>query len=359
MKKALAVIVLCASLCSAAACAKESSDPKNFLSETIAESYELFSFKPERGATYKAYSADGTELSVLNGSFALGASGEYYYTKTIGGKTSYHKVIAKDTVAPEIRLSYTKKYVAPQTLAALPKAEIIESDGTNDGSVAVTFKNEEIAVLNDSFTPEKEGEYTVTFSATDKSGNAAVKTAQIICLQNTNKLNVIYEFSTAWGLENQTVQRKGIRAELSNELAPNGEKTCKFNITNADYYGWTAARKHELYLMRPLKSNWQNEFSSVYFWADNRTDEVYDVRFNGITVEIPPKSGWVKIEFKNFTLLGGTGSYYETVIDPNDYEGSYLCFQSRSDEFRYGEIFVSDIYGAPKSASAQAREENR
>ena len=205
-----------------------------------------------------------------------------------------------------------------------------------------------MTVTNGTVTIETLGEYIVEVTSTDQSSNSTTETATIVCTDNEYELNTIYEFSSVWGLENQTAHRIGIRMETADVLAPNGETACKFNMTTPSYYNSTDGRKHETYLINPLHVNWAEKYSKVYFWVNNQTQYTHYVRFNGTQITVAPNSGWVKIELIDLTFLGGDGASYETTIDQEDCIGSYLCLQRASSEFLFGTFYVSNIYGEPK-----------
>lgn len=326
--------------------------------EKTAETYSVYSVAVESGAEYKAFDPNGNEIGVLNGAFAIREAGTYSLQKIVGNTVTVYKIVAKDTLAPEVRLSYTKKYVRANETVELPTVEVIESDGTKTADVVV-YDNEgnEVAITDGSVTLETLGEYTVTVTSTDASENTTTETATIVCTDNENELNTIYEFSTVWGLENQTAHRMGIRMEMTDVLAPNGETACKFNMTTPGYYSATDARKHETYLINPMQVNWADKYSKVYFWVDNQTQFTHYVRFNGTEISVAPNSGWVKIELTNLESLGGDGASYESTIDPEDCVGSYLCLQRASSEFLFGTFYVSNIYGEPKPVETVGGEE--
>ena len=203
MKKVLSLILGLGMLFSITACGNdENGKAKTFVSTDTAETYSVYSFEPESGATYKAYAPDGSEIAMLNGSFSVRGEGEYYYSKTLKGKTTYYKVIADDTTAPELRLSYTKRYAKLNEAIKLPAVEVIESDGTKEANVSVSFGGEAVTVTDGAITPAALGEYTVTVNSEDKSGNASSTTAIIVCTENEYELNTIYELSSVWGMEN-------------------------------------------------------------------------------------------------------------------------------------------------------------
>ena len=349
MKKLLSLTLGLGMLFSVVACSgDQTSEPVDGGSKTV-ETYSVYSMQVEAGATYKAFSPDGSELEVLNGAFAIRGAGKYTYQKTLNGVVTVYTLNAKDTTAPEVRLSYTKKYAKANEAIALPEIEVVDADGTNVADVVVyDEEGNEVTVTDGTITPETLGEYTVAVTSVDKSENETTQTATIVCTDNEYELNTIYEFSTAWGLENQTAQRQGIRAELTDELAPNGEVACKFNMTTPDYFSSNNNRKHEMYLINPMQVNWSEQYSKVYFWVNNQTQYAHYVRFFNLQIYVAPNSGWVKIEFSEFDLLGGDGASYETTIDPEDCVGTYLCLQRTVQEFTFGTFYVSNIYGEPK-----------
>ena len=106
-KTAISLFFAAGMLLCSASCGGKNDGRIRFVSTDTAETYSVYSIEPEKGATYKAYAPDGSEIDMLNGSFALYGKGEYYYEKTQNGKISRYRVIAEDRTAPEIHLSYT------------------------------------------------------------------------------------------------------------------------------------------------------------------------------------------------------------------------------------------------------------
>ena len=85
MKKLLSLTLGLGMLFSVVACSgDQTSEPIDGGSKTV-ETYSVYSMQVETGATYKAFSPDGSELEVLNGAFAIRGAGKYTYQKTLNG----------------------------------------------------------------------------------------------------------------------------------------------------------------------------------------------------------------------------------------------------------------------------------
>ena len=128
--------------------------------------------------------ANGEVVLLQNGLLIPEAQGEYtviYTTKDsweLVGMYTYTIVVGLDTIAPEISVPLEDQEVEFGSTVTLPAAVV--TDNVEDGivtEITVKFSSKEVELVDGSFVAEREGVYTVIYSATDKAGN---KTEKII-----------------------------------------------------------------------------------------------------------------------------------------------------------------------------------
>ena len=364
MKKRCMVFLMALMAASLAGCSEndgaKNNVEKNYADEAEAEAYSVYAIPVETGANYQAYDFEGGSLELLDGRFAVREAGTYSYSKQLAGKLTWHKVNVRDTIAPEIELSYQKRYVAPGSVTALPDIQVTDSDGTTDYTLIVTREGQEISVAEGSFTPTVEGEYLITVQAADASGNRAEKTAVVACTSDRNRLNCIYEMDTVYGLEEQTTTRIGVRLKLADEKTPEQTGAGKVKVVAARTFS-DGRQEHMLFFQKPFCTEWKEELSGIYFWVRNVSDVAYDFDFmgegiqftleNGATTTMLTKEmGWQKVEIRQLDrFLLEDGRSFAGMIDMEDCVGMYLGIRPATQYYKYGEILISSIYGIPKT----------
>lgn len=128
---------------------------------------------------------NGKVYALTNGSFTPDKAGVYTVTCTakdgdLIGSAIYKLTVIADTEQPIIRVDFADQTVDLGATVTVPNASATDnaySDVTV--TVKVTYGTEEVALQNGTFVAEKEGVYTVTYTATDGAGNVATKTVQI------------------------------------------------------------------------------------------------------------------------------------------------------------------------------------
>ena len=97
---------------------------------------------------------------------------------------TYTITVIEDTEAPVISVDFTQTTAKPGDVITLPSATA--TDNADEGvtvNVRVQFGNEEISVSNGQFTAEREGTYTIIYSAADDSGQTSEQRFTITLLE--------------------------------------------------------------------------------------------------------------------------------------------------------------------------------
>ncbi len=131
--------------------------------------------------------AGGKAVNVVDNGFTPTQSGTYtvaYYTKDeYGSETveTFDIEIKADGEKPVIIVDFDIETGTVGAEISLPSATATDNaDGSVSVSVSVTFGDKEITVENGKFTPSEAGIYTVTYTATDASGNTAIVSREIL-----------------------------------------------------------------------------------------------------------------------------------------------------------------------------------
>lgn len=131
--------------------------------------------------------AGGKAVNVVDNGFTPTQSGTYtvaYYTKDeYGSETveTFDIEIKADGEKPVITVDFDIETGTVGAEISLPSATATDNaDGSVSVSVSVTFGDKEITVENGKFTPSEAGIYTVTYTATDASGNTAIVSREIL-----------------------------------------------------------------------------------------------------------------------------------------------------------------------------------
>ena len=331
-----------------------------YASEEYAETYSIYAIPVEQGAGYAVYDPLGNPLELWDGRFAVREPGVYTYSKVVDGEVSWHKVTARDTVAPVLALSYSLKYVRVGSMAELPVVRVAESDGTKDYELSVNYEGKEIPVTGEGFLADEEGEYVVCIISTDKSGNQAKRRAVVAATQDSRWLNCLYEMDTVYGLEEQTTAQIGVRLQMTKEEAPDGRAAARLKLTAAKAPSAAQSMvEHMLFFQNPFRYEWKERFSGICFWVKNVSDVPYSLDFLGqepvfrandgtSTTQLTRQMGWQKVEIRDLDrYLPEDGHSYTGMIDMEDCVGMYLGIRQIGSDFQYGELLISSLYGVP------------
>lgn len=131
--------------------------------------------------------AGGKAVNVVDNGFTPTQSGTYtvaYYTKDeYGSETveTFDIEIKADGEKPVISVDFDIETGTVGAEISLPSATATDNaDGSVSVSVSVTFGDTEVTVEDGKFTPSEAGIYTVTYTATDASGNTAIVSREIL-----------------------------------------------------------------------------------------------------------------------------------------------------------------------------------
>ena len=156
--------------------------------------------------------AGGKAVNVVDNGFTPTQSGTYtvaYYTKDeYGSETveTFDIEIKADGEKPVITVDFDIETGTVGAEISLPSATATDNaDGSVSVSVSVTFGDKEITVENGKFTPSEAGIYTVTYTATDASGNTAIVSREIL-------VSAASGGKKGYGCKNATVGDFGIGA---------------------------------------------------------------------------------------------------------------------------------------------------
>lgn len=121
---------------------------------------------------------DGKQVALTDNGFTPDKVGTYtvaYYAKDEYGQQALETFdieIKGDTEKPVIEVDFTLENVSVGQEITLPAATATDNaDGNISVTVSVTFGDTEVTVDGGKFTPTEAGIYTVTYTATDASGN--------------------------------------------------------------------------------------------------------------------------------------------------------------------------------------------
>lgn len=156
----------------------------------VTESYVGFAVKAD-GATAK--DADGNSVPVTvtvtdengvryelkDGAFTPDKAGVYTVSCTakdgdLIGYASYSVTVLQDTEKPQISVDFKDCTVKKGTVISLSSATVTDNAYAElTAKVSVTFGTESVEVSGNSFTADRAGVYTVTWTATDGAGNTS------------------------------------------------------------------------------------------------------------------------------------------------------------------------------------------
>ena len=128
---------------------------------------------------------NGNIYELSNGAFTPDKAGEYTVTCTakdgdLIGFASYKLTAVADTEKPVITAGIADQTVEQGTTVTVPNASATDNAYSDVAvTVKVTYGTEEVALQDGAFVAEKEGVYTITYTATDGAGNVATKSVQI------------------------------------------------------------------------------------------------------------------------------------------------------------------------------------
>ena len=129
---------------------------------------------------------NGQVISLQDGLFIPETEGEYTVIYTakdsyeLVGMHSYTIVVVLDTQAPEISVALEDHDVELGATVVVPEANV--SDNVADGVttvIEVKFSSDVVELVDGAFVADREGVYTVTYTATDKAGNKTEKVVYI------------------------------------------------------------------------------------------------------------------------------------------------------------------------------------
>ncbi len=246
MKRRIALIALCValalSLCMAFACTAGkvnfTVDGKEISASETLELGDLYVI-PEVSAErkgekleveVKAFDSAGETVKLVNGKFKVTDLGGYRIEFSAGGETFTLTLTVKDTKAPVFSVKGTEgSVILFGTEVEIPECTASDESGS-DLEVIVGVKDadgEIVAVKDGKFTASKLGRYTVTYSATDASGNEGKKDFTLLC-KNAVMLNAFEneeDLGTVVGLNykkevvsENTMNGNGIKITMPDKL---------------------------------------------------------------------------------------------------------------------------------------------
>lgn len=129
--------------------------------------------------------ANGTKYEVTDGKFTPDKAGVYTVSFTaedgsqISSNSCYVTVVA-DTEAPVLSVDFEDMTTEKGSDVSLPEGTAQDNaDPDVTVTVSVTFGTESVELSGNTFKAEKEGTYTVTWTARDRAGNTSTVTAHV------------------------------------------------------------------------------------------------------------------------------------------------------------------------------------
>jgi len=323
----------------------------------------VFTVPPSDAKWFLVLDDDAEKVELHNMGFAVAKREPYtLYTMNAAGKLSKAGINVIDNSPVKLNAPYPLKYIKTGVPFTLPQI-------TAEPASPVTLKLFQGAtditgsVSGGVFTPAAAGEYTLRATA-EYAGYTAELKIPIIATANADDFNKIYALDTARGLEAQTVRRLGVRLNTSAMTTPDGGGAARIDITGKHSFIGLPEDGQVFYLRNPLFTNWDDVFSSVYFWlyiernvsctsaGGCNGNHTYNVVFNGHQQTVTAGS-WTKIEVADFTAFAGNGGVPSAygIIDMDDLVGSFVAFDNRTHrlEFRFDTMYMSAVYGVPKA----------
>lgn len=163
---------------------------------------DLYKFSPWQGFT-----SGKVRVSIIPSKFK-NPTGKVLIKSVVG--ISFENEFKPDEIAPQIKIDYDGQDSNNLPLANVGRAYKIFSSVVTDNydegleaDVSVTYRdsvnkrNVNVSVKNGEFTPEKEGVYTITYRATDRSGNEAESVKLRISTTDSEELILSSDFAVS------------------------------------------------------------------------------------------------------------------------------------------------------------------
>ena len=128
---------------------------------------------------------NGKQYAVGNGAFTPDKAGVYTVSFTahdgsLIGYASHRVTVIDDTQNPELAVDFADMTVGRGSIVTLPAGTAQDNADPNvTVTVSVAFGTEQVELSGNTFTAEKEGTYTITWTAQDSAGNTATVTAYV------------------------------------------------------------------------------------------------------------------------------------------------------------------------------------
>lgn len=200
-----------------------------------------------------------------------------------------------DSTPPKIVLACNKSYlVGLGAKFTLPMDEILVMDDVDEVEpvVSVAYGEELIGITNGKFTAEKEGKYTVTIKATDKSGNSAEEKIEV----HTTQPNEINSFDDQIRIDQTyTVGYAEASLNTDEQYIKDGTGSLKFRVLSHEALGWPRL------VVDNLPINDIIDYYSISFWAYNDSTEDVEIYLHRNDVSAKAKfilsaKMWTKVE---------------------------------------------------------------
>ncbi len=317
--------------------------------------------------TVTAVAPNGDEAIIEDGKIFIDYLGEYKITYTILFEEEYitktTTVTSLDTSAPNIKLASEKDYVIVGSEYTLPIPEYEDNyDNFSDivTSVAVKYGDNEVTVTNGKFTLSQQGEYKVTYTATDTSANKNEKVLTVTSFVGEQD-NITY-FNREFGTNGLGLREDvGTLSSTQETTLPGEEYSLKLSV------GVTSSKPDNtrgvagIFINNPYVKDVSN-YEYLYFYVYTDTEGV-GVTFNGIYSNHRIKANsWNKIVLTkyvdgdkiDYTTQWGSKVFYDAyraeigldpwVGQPTDITGLMLYLYVPDDQT--SNIYFSTIKGA-------------
>lgn len=286
-----------------------------------------------------SYSCEDDSMIISGNKFIPTQAKEYTVSVHSGKVKGKILVRASDRLAPEISVPAPFKYVKTGDKVVL-EAECKDAVcGTVTPDVTVQNPTgQSVAVENGSFTASTEGEYTVTFTAEDASGNKSTETV-VVCANDNDRTGVFAPLETKWGSQ-QFFRHYNMYNEYSTEIKREGELGSTKITFTSDLTPWNGVIFFKNTLIPDL-----SEYKTMRFWVYNEATEQMPLRVNWINrIYWLAPNEWTEItvsvaDLKQQCFNASIRDFWYL----EDANGMLLCFYDSQNSFPRFNIYLSNI----------------
>ena len=354
MKKILLYIILILSVIGLIACKGGEENPVNtsdnederyvFNAEYQADYGEVYYFEKavlnDLALEYEVKNG-GNPVPVCNYGFMVSSMDDYDVVVKYKERNSVlasFKVVVEEKVAPNIALSYYRKFVLPGTMVELPDVSVSDNRDLKLNYTAILSNGgNEVSYSGDKFEAVS-GEYEYIVKSTDSSGNTAEKKCVITVGGELEMAKCVN-----WSDPNDNIEYcreiSGGTMETSNEIVYGGFES-SFKVTITEPIATTCITvKNAL-----IEDISEYDYFLVYMYNDMSNVRQCSVNWSSKHINVLNQGEWVPIIFPiNENLVtDSNNSIYREQQDWKNCNGLRFYIQNTSTAF--GSIYLTDIF---------------